>query len=91
MQFRIVGQHQHRAADGPSEYLCIRFSITTDAGTTNAWTVSKNGTVLKGDCRTLNEAKRTCREAAASVVVLPRAVPAATNQLLGALRRMPRE
>lgn len=68
MQFRIVGQHQHRAVVGQSEYLCIRQSIATDAGVTLAWTVLKDGAPLKTDCRTLNEAKQLCRAAATSAV-----------------------
>jgi hypothetical protein len=65
MLFRIIGAHQHRAIAGPSTYTCIRRDTTTDAGLAIAWIAFRNDTVLKDDCRTLNEAKNLCRRAAA--------------------------
>lgn len=65
MQFKIVGAHQHRAVVGPSTFLCLRRDTTTDAGLVIAWIASRNNTVLKDNCRTLNEAKNLCRQASA--------------------------
>lgn len=63
MQFRIVGPHQHRAVVGPTVFLCVRHDVVTDAGRVISWIASRNGTVLKDDCRTLNESKNLCRRA----------------------------
>ena len=65
MQFRIVGQHVHRAVVGGSTYSCTRQDTKTDGGLSIAWTAMKDNAVLKSDCRTLNEAKNVCRAAAA--------------------------
>ncbi len=62
MQFRIIGAHQHRAVVGPSTYLCVRREAPTDVGLALVWIACRNDTVLKADCRTLNEAKNLCRQ-----------------------------
>ena len=65
MQFKIVGQHEHRAVVGGATFSCVRRDTKTDAGLLISWTASRNNVVLKNDCRTLNEAKNVCRAAAA--------------------------
>jgi hypothetical protein len=65
MQFKIVGQHEHRAVVGGSTFLCVRHDTKTDNGLSITWTALRDNTVLKSDCRTLNEAKNVCRAAAA--------------------------
>ena len=67
MQFRIVGNHLHRAVLEGSEYSCVRESTATDAGLVIRWSAWKDSVVLKNDCRTLNEAKNLCRSAAVPV------------------------
>ncbi len=63
MLFRIVGEHNHRAVANGSTFTCIRLHTTTDKGIAITWSASKDGVVLKSDCRTLNEAKQLCRAA----------------------------
>lgn len=62
MQFRIVGTHQHRAVVGSSTFLCVRRNTASDTAVATLWIASRNGVVLKDDCRTLNEAKNLCRQ-----------------------------
>ena len=64
MQFKIVGQHEHRAVVGDTIFSCVRHDTKTDAGLLISWIASRNNVVLKNDCRTLNEAKNVCRAAA---------------------------
>jgi hypothetical protein len=70
MQFRIVGPNQHRAVVGPSTFLCVRRDTTTATGVSMAWIASRNETVLKDDCRTLNEAKNLCRQVSAEEMLV---------------------
>lgn len=65
VQFRIVGAHQHRAVVGPSTFVCLRRDTVTDEKLVVFWIAARNETVLKDDCRTLNEAKNLCRRALA--------------------------
>ena len=65
MQFRIVGTNQHRAVVGGSTYLCVRRDTASDKGISMLWIACRNDTVLKDNCRTLNEAKNLCRQVAA--------------------------
>jgi hypothetical protein len=62
--FRILGAHQHYAVTAAGTFGCTRLSTVTATGMSIRWLASKNDTVLKDDCRTLNEAKNVCREAA---------------------------
>jgi hypothetical protein len=68
MPFRIVGHHQHRAVVDGHTYCCIRETTATDAGLLNRWSAYRDNTLLKGDCRTLNEAKQLCRAAAGEAI-----------------------
>jgi hypothetical protein len=70
MHFRIIGAHQHRAVVGPDTFVCVRRDAATDAGPVICWIASRNDAVLKGDCRTLNEAKKLCRQASAEQLVV---------------------
>ena len=63
MHFRMVGHDQHRAMVDGTTFSCTRESITTEAVVTYRWSAFKDTTLLKGDCRTLNEAKIWCRAA----------------------------
>lgn len=76
MQFRIVGVHIHQAIFQGCTFTCIRQHTTTDGGVTISWVASQGSTILKSDCRTLNEAKNLCRAAAA-------AAPASVAQVAG--------
>ena len=71
MQFRIVGVDQHQAIVGPSTFLCVRRDTQVDTRLAIRWVASRNQTVLKDDCRTLNEAKKVCREALAAASAPP--------------------
>jgi hypothetical protein len=62
--FRILGPHQHYAVTAAGTFGCTRLSTVTENGLAVRWLASKNDAVLKDDCRTLNEAKNVCREAA---------------------------
>jgi hypothetical protein len=62
--FRIVGPHLHRAAAGGHVFTCAREATATEAGLSIRWLVFQNETLLKNDCRTLNDAKKLCRIAA---------------------------
>jgi hypothetical protein len=66
MLFRIVGPHQHRAVLGKRIFSCERETITTDEKLSTLWSAFDGKTLLKGDCRTLNEAKNLCRGAASA-------------------------
>jgi hypothetical protein len=65
MQFKIVGNNQHQAVHGGSAFTCILETTRTETGHLNRWSAFKNDRLLKTDCRTLNEAKKVCRAAAA--------------------------
>ena len=70
MQFRIVGVDQHRAVVGPNTYICVRRDKTIESGVFPRWVACRNNTVLKEDCRTLNEAKNICRQALAEEAIV---------------------
>jgi hypothetical protein len=70
MQFRIVGTHQHRAVVGSSTFLCLRRDTASESGLRSLWIASRNNSVLKDECRTLNEAKNLCRQVAAEEALL---------------------
>jgi hypothetical protein len=61
MLFRIVAPHTHRAVLSAGTFTCVRIATPTDEGLSIAWEVYRGDTLLKGDCRTLNEAKKLCR------------------------------
>jgi hypothetical protein len=63
MMFRIVAPHTHRAFMGTDTVTCIRKAVTTEAGLEISWAAYRGDQLLKGDCRTLNEAKNVCRSA----------------------------
>jgi hypothetical protein len=67
MPFRIVGHHQHRAVVAGHAFCCVRQTIVNDIGLSFLWSVLKDDTLLKSDCRTLNDAKKLCRAAANEV------------------------
>jgi hypothetical protein len=70
MQFHIIGPHEHRAVVGPTTFLCIRRDVVTEDKRVIAWLACRNNTVLKDDCRTLNEAKNLCRRTLAEESVI---------------------
>ena len=76
MQFRIVGVHIHQAVVQGCTFTCMRQHTTTDSVVTVTWAASKGSTILKSDCRTLNEAKNLWRAAAAAAAAT--AAPAAS-------------
>ena len=63
MMFRIVGDHTHRAVVGGVMFVCVRSAKETDDGVVISWAAYREKALLKGDCRTLNEAKALCRGA----------------------------
>ena len=65
MLFRIVGTHQHRAVVGANTFTCVRRDLVQDGQARIWWIACRNETVLKDDCRTLNQAKNLCRQALA--------------------------
>ena len=82
MQFRIVGAHQHKAIVGPSTFLCVRRDTMSDAGIAWRWIASRNGVVLKDDCRTLNDAKNLCRQVSAEEQLLNTTAASGADQAL---------
>jgi hypothetical protein len=62
MLFRIIAPHTHKAIIGKDTFVCLRALSEPDLAV--SWSAAKNDVVLKSDCRTLNEAKKVCREAA---------------------------
>ena len=70
MQFRIVGMNQHRAVVGATTYLCVRRDTASDKGLSMLWIACRNDTVLKDNCRTLNEAKNLCRQVSAEEMLV---------------------
>ncbi len=65
MRFHIAGPHDHQAVVAGNTYSCVRTDTRTETGVVITWTVRKNGIVIKSDHRTLNDAKKHCREDAA--------------------------
>ncbi|HVS53583.1 MAG TPA: hypothetical protein VHD62_14605 [Opitutaceae bacterium] len=64
MLFKIVAPHRHRAALGERIFWCERHATVTESGLSIRWSALEGKILLKGDCRTLNEAKNLCRGAA---------------------------
>lgn len=44
-------------------FVCVRSAKETDDGVVISWAAYREKALLKGDCRTLNEAKALCRGA----------------------------
>ena len=63
MLFRIVAPHTHRAVVGGNTFTCLRNARQTETGLLVTWAAYRGDELLKGDCRTLNEAKNHCRAA----------------------------
>lgn len=64
MLFKIVGPHRHRAVQGDRVFWCERETTTVEGRVSVRWSAFEGKTLLQGDCRTLNEAKKWCRECA---------------------------
>ncbi len=61
MLFRIVAPHTHRAVVGANTFTCSRIATLADDKVSITWAAHRGDVLLKGDCRTLNEAKTLCR------------------------------
>jgi hypothetical protein len=62
MLFRIVAPHTHRAFAGGETFTCFRRTAKEPSGLQITWAAYRGEVLLKNDCRTLNEAKRLCRD-----------------------------
>jgi hypothetical protein len=68
MQFRIVAPHTHYARVRCGAFTCVRTAVLGEAGLQITWAAYRGESLLKQDCRTLNEAKNLCRLAASDPV-----------------------
>lgn len=64
MLFRIIGAHIHRAELRGEAFTCVGKITMIGERAVILWSVYRGDALLKDDCRTLNEAKKLCREAA---------------------------
>jgi hypothetical protein len=69
--FRIIGHHHHAAVRGETTFSCVHSTRAPTPPFAMRWSAFKDDILLHGECPTLNDAKRYCREAAGEIVPAP--------------------